>query len=390
MSVPNTNKASHVTNSGTRMGVHTDVHTDLTANTRVNNGGTGNRDIRKETHVHGGDARLRLQGSRLTGGSQHTSINMQPNTQPSHQSTIIFPQLSNPPVTTRPWADSAYGTYYVPSVKMSITVSVASTLSILLVFFLCRTYMGSKTSKLGRRFTKKANAAMERITGRGPSNDTTTGNMEMGSQGVSKTDLAHGVKTVNMLVARTLQLEQSLARQEQLLKDLAKADNRVPPAHAAGGLHDDAGEKDGPDSARQQPAQPQQALPHRRHRHGRHETRHPDQTQLTKGDLRTLFFSWTNQFFGTSKNSSPSEEGEEQTPRRQRNVSGESSRSGRKRTAPSPERDGTRDGVKGGPQTALYPSAELEELWTSFQEEVLNRRGQRKIDYSYTKDDLGY
>ena len=199
MSVPNTNKASHVTNSGTRMGVHTDVHTDLTANTRVNNGGTGNRDIRKETHVHGGDARLRLQGSRLTGGSQHTSINMQPNTQPSHQSTIIFPQLSNPPVTTRPWADSAYGTYYVPSVKMSITVSVASTLSILLVFFLCRTYMGSKTSKLGRRFTKKANAAMERITGRGPSNDTTTGNMEMGSQGVSKTDLAHGVKTVNML-----------------------------------------------------------------------------------------------------------------------------------------------------------------------------------------------
>merc|ERR1712016_206794 len=121
--------------------------------------------------------------------------------------------------------------------------------------------MGSKTSKLRRKFAKKANAAMERITGRGPPNDTTAGNMEMGSQGVSKTDLAHGVKTVNMLVARTLQLEQSLARQEQLLKDLAKTDNKGPPAHAVGDLHDDAGERDEPDFARQHPAQPQ-AHPH--------------------------------------------------------------------------------------------------------------------------------
>ena len=389
MSVPTSNnRARTVNNSGTRMGVHTDVNTDITANTRVNNG--GNKALHKEQHVHGGDARLRLQGSRLTAGSQHTSINM-PSAQPTaHQSTIIIPQLNNPPATVRPWADSAFGTYYVPSVRMSITVSIASTLSILLVFFLCRTYMGSKTNKLGRKFTKKASAAMERIVGKGQDNDMHPGNMEMGAKpwpnpGVSTTDLAQGVKTVNMLMAKTAQLEQTLARQEQLLQGLAKTDDKVPPVHVAEHLHDSAGESDEHDFAQRRPAQT-----HRRPRQGRPAASLPGPT-LSKGDLRTLFLSWTSHFFETSKRSSPREEGEEQTPRRQRSASGESSRSGRKRTAqPSPERDGTKDGVKGGSPPPGYPVADLEEAWASFEDQFLNRRGKKKICYSYTKDELGY
>ena len=382
MSAPS--KVRNVHNSGTRMGVHTDVSTDLTANTRVNSGGQGNKDIRKETHVHGGDARLKLQGARQTGGSQHTSINM-PST-PPHQSTIIIPQLSNPPATVRPWADSAFGTYYVPSVRMSITVSVASTLSILLVFFLCRTYLGSKTSKAGRKLSKKANAAMEKLAGKaqdGKAENMETGANPWSSPGVSKTDLAHGIKTVNKLMGRTENLEQAMARQEQMLKDLAKSD-KASPAPATGLLHDSDGDSDEPDFAQRRPPPA-----HRRHHRGRPEPSHPNQTQLTHGDLRTLFLSWTSHFFGTSKHSSPKEEGEEQTPRRQRNASAESSHSDRKRTAqPSPERDGTRNGTKGG--SPAYPVTDLEEAWASFEDQFLNRRGQKKICYSYLKDELGY
>ena len=387
MSVPNNNKVRNVHNSGTRMGVHTDVNADLTTNTRVDNG--GNKHLRKETNVHGGDARLKLQGSRLTGGSQHTSINMP--SHPPHQSTIIIPQLTNPPATARPWADSAFGTYYVPSVRMAITVSVASTLSILLVFFLCRTYLGSKTNKMGRKFTKKANAAMEKLAGKDynkAAENLEEGMKQWSNQGVSKTDLANGVKTVNRLVDRTSQLEQSQARQEKLLKELARRDNKSPHSLAVEDLLDDDDESDEPDFAQQRPARPR----HRRvdgHQQGRREDAHPGQTQWSNGDLRTLFLNWTSHFYETSKNSSPSEEGEGQTPRRQRNVSEESSRShDQRRTAqPSPEREGTKGGAKGGASASGYPIADLEEAWASFQEHYLKGKRQKKL--CYTKDVLG-
>ena len=401
MSAPGNKRVRNVNNSGTRLGVHTDVAVE--ADTRINNG--GNRDLHKESHVHGGDARVKQLGSQLTGGSQHTSINIPQHAPPPHQSTIIFPpQLTVPQATTRPWASSAFGTYYVPSVAMSITVSTASILSILLIFALCRTYVGSKAKNLKeraeRKISKRANEAMEKYNGKEKAK--TMENLEAGkkqwdSPGLSKNDLAHGVKTLNALVEKTAQLELSMAKQEQAVKDLADTSTMAAAMRAVEHLQ-------GSDDARDEPG----FEPKRRHRHQDHRTQsrqgtdHLSQIHLSHDELRGLFWNWTSHYLPTLRPSSPTDRGEgretrqETTPtdKRRRSETGSSvSTSDRKPTAPtsSPEPDEPRAGCSHG--TAGYPRSALEEAWASFEQQaksfIQDKEGHKKITYSHTRDKLG-
>ena len=190
-------------------GTNTEVDTDL--DLVISNIRKSNR-LLKKSEVRGGEATL--QGGNLKGGDQHTQISMTPH----HTPTYIFP-FAGPHLqaTERRWVPSGFGPFWRPSVLMSVTLSIAIMLLLMISWVCCQNAWDNKIKGAKKRVRKAA----AKFTGRNHSAEPPAAVTGTAPGGVPKSVLDDATRAMDKMLARTAVIEQQQEDLRRLVETMA-------------------------------------------------------------------------------------------------------------------------------------------------------------------------